>query len=248
MTAHPDVCHCSESPDRRRFFGATFAIGAMAMAGTGAFSTTVLADALTQAQRDALTPDDVLALMKKGNRRFSSGEREDHNYLAQQRASAAGQHPFAVLLSCMDSRAPAETIMDLKIGDAFNSRVAGNIANSDIIGGMEYACKVAGSKVILVMGHTRCGAVRGAVDDVKLGDLTGLLDKIKPAIAATSYTGDRTGKNYAFVDAVARKNVELTMANIRKSSPILAAMEASGAIKIAGAMYNVQTGVIDFFG
>jgi len=220
----------------------------MAMAGTGAFSTTVLADALTQAQRDAMTPDDVLALMKKGNRRFSSGEREDHNYLAQQRASASGQHPFAVLLSCIDSRAPAETIMDLKIGDAFNSRVAGNISDSDIMGGMEFACKVSGAKVILVLGHTRCGAVRGAIDDVKLGNLTGLLDKIKPAIAATSYTGDRTGKNYAFVDAVARKNVELTMANIRKGSPILAEMEASGAIKIAGAMYDVQTGVIDFFG
>jgi carbonic anhydrase len=195
-----------------------------------------------------LTPDDILALMKKGNKRFSSGRREDHNYLAQQRASAAGQYPLAVLLSCIDSRAPAETIMDLRIGDIFNNRVAGNIANSDILGSMEFACKLSGAKVILVMGHTACGAIKGAIDNAELGNLTGLLAKIKPAVEATAYSGERSSKNYAFVDAVARKNVELTMSAIRKDSPVLAGMESSGTIKIAGAMYNLQTGVIDFLG
>jgi carbonic anhydrase len=151
------------------------------------------------------------------------------------------------LLSCIDSRAPAETIMDLGIGDVFNSRVAGNIANADILGSMEFACKVAGAKVVLVMGHTACGAIKGAIDNVEIGNLTELLAKIKPAVTATAYSGERTSKNYAFVDAVARKNVELTINAIRSGSQVLAGMESSGTIKIAGAMYNLQTGVIDFF-
>jgi carbonic anhydrase len=226
--------------------GASFALGLTVLAG-GGFSGPVRAAAMTKAQRDKLTPDDVLALMKKGNKRFSTGQRADHNFLAQQRASAAGQYPVAVLLSCIDSRAPGETIMDLAIGDVFNSRVAGNIENPDILGSMEFACKVAGAKVVLVMGHTACGAIKGAIDGAELGNLTGLLAKIKPAVEATAYAGDRSSKNYAFVDAVARKNVELTKANIRRNSAVLAEMESSGAIKIVGAMYNLQTGVIDFF-
>jgi carbonic anhydrase len=150
-------------------------------------------------------------------------------------------------LSCIDSRAPAETIMDLRIGDVFNSRVAGNVESSDVLGSMEFACKVAGAKVVLVMGHTSCGAIKGAIDNAELGNLTGLLAKIKPAVAATAYTGERTSTNYAFVDAVARKNVDLTIANVRSASPVLAGMESSGAIKIAGAMYSLQTGAMEFF-
>lgn len=194
-----------------------------------------------------MTPDEILALMKRGNRRFYKGKRENRDALAQQRASAKGQYPAAVLLTCIDSRAPAETIMDLGIGDVFNSRVAGNVENPDILGSMEFACKLAGAKVVLVMGHTACGAIKGAIDNAELGNLTGLLAKIKPAVEATSYTGERTSKNYGFVDAVARKNVELTIAAIRKDSPVLAQMESSGSIKIAGAMYNLETGVVDFF-
>jgi carbonic anhydrase len=232
---------------RRSLLKACGAITAMAFVGTGMLSSIAYADALTKAQRDRLTPDDVLALLKKGNKRFSTGKREDHNFLAQQRATAKGQYPMAVLLSCVDSRASAETIMDLRIGDVFNSRVAGNVESSDILGSMEFACKLAGSKVVLVMGHTACGAIKGAIDNAELGNLTGLLAKIKPAIAATTSTGERSSKNYAFVDAVARKNVEITMADIRKDSPVLAEMESNGAIKIAGAMYNLETGVIDFF-
>jgi carbonic anhydrase len=206
------------------------------------------AAALTKAQRDKLTADDIIALMKKGNERFRSGKESPHDYLAQQKASAKGQYPAAVMLSCIDSRAPAETIMDLGIGDTFNARVAGNVANDDILGSMEFACKVAGAKVVLVMGHTACGAIKGAIDNVQLGNLTGLLAKIRPAVEATQYQGERSAKNYGFVDAVARKNVELTMVDIHRRSPVLADLETSGAIKIAGAMYNLETGLVEFFG
>ena len=184
--------------------------------------------------------------MKKGNERFRQGKESPHDYLAQQRASAQGQYPAAVILSCIDSRAPAETIMDLGIGNCFNARVAGNIANDDIIGSMEFACKVAGAKVLLVMGHTACGAIKGAIDNVQLGNLTGLLAKIRPAVSATDYEGERSAKNYGFVDAVARKNVELTMAEIRRRSSVLAELESSSAIKIVGAMYDLETGVVEF--
>jgi carbonic anhydrase len=201
----------------------------------------------TLTQRDKITPSQIIDAMKKGNERFRSGVRKNRNYLNEQRASASGQFPAAVLLSCIDSRAPAEVIMDLGIGDIFNCRVAGNVVNQDILGSMEFGCKLAGGKVVLVIGHTACGAIKGAIDNAELGNLTGLLEKIKPAVAATTYTGERTSKNYAFVDAVARKNVELTITNIRKDSPVLAAMESSGAIKITGAMYNLKTAVVDFF-
>jgi carbonic anhydrase len=218
----------------------------MGFMGAGTLSSIAYAGPLTKAERDSLTPDDVLALMKKGNKRFYTGKRKDRNSLAEQRASAKGQYPAAILLTCIDSRASAETIMDLGIGDIFNSRVAGNVENSDILGSMEFACKLAGAKVVLVMGHTACGAIKGAIDHAELGNLTGLLAKIKPAVAGTTYAGERTSKNYAFVDAVARRNVEITTADIRKDSPVLAEMESKGAIKIAGAMYNLETGVVDF--
>jgi carbonic anhydrase len=137
--------------------------------------------------------------------------------------------------------------MDLGIGDCFNARVAGNISNDDILGSMEFACKAAGAKVVLVMGHTACGAIKGAIDNVQLGNLTGLLAKIRPAVEATQYQGERSAKNYGFVDAVARKNVELTMIEIHQHSAVLADLETSGAIKIAGAMYNLDTGRVEFF-
>jgi len=240
-------CACTRALPRRHFLGASLALGAATFAAAGSFSQLAYADALSKAKREKLTPEDVLALMKKGNKRFSQGTRQDHNYLAQQRATAAGQYPMAVLLSCIDSRAPAETIMDLRIGDVFNGRVAGNVESQDILGGMEFACKLSGAKVVLVMGHTACGAVKGAIDNAELGNLTALLAKIRPAVEGTSHAGERSSKNYAFVDAVARKNVELTMANIRRDSSVLAGMESSGAIKIAGAMYDLKSGVIEFF-
>jgi carbonic anhydrase len=212
------------------------------------FSAEARADALTREMRDKLSPEQIIQAMKKGNARFRKGDRKERNYLREQRASASGQYPAAALLSCIDSRAPAEVIMDLGIGDIFNSRVAGNIENPDILGSLEFACKLAGAKVVLVMGHTACGAIKGAIDNAELGNLTGLLAKIKPAVEATTYAGERSAKNYAFVDAVARKNVELTVANIRKDSPVLAELESKGTIKITGAMYNLETGAVEFFG
>jgi carbonic anhydrase len=197
-------------------------------------------------QREKLTPDEIIAHMKQGNQRFRLGKESPHDYLAQQRASAKGQYPAAVILSCIDSRAPAETVMDLGIGDCFNARVAGNIANDDIIGSMEFACKVAGAKVVVVMGHTACGAIKGAINNVQLGNLTALLSKIRPALTATDYKGERSAKNYDFVDAVARKNVELTMETIHRRSAVLEELEGSGAIKIVGAMYDLESGVVDF--
>jgi carbonic anhydrase len=247
MSAQHETGQHLHHPHRRSFLKASGAITTLALVADGALSSVAYADALTEAQRDRLTPDDILALMKKGNKRFYTGKREDQNFLAQQRATAKGQYPAAVLLTCIDSRAPAETILDLRIGDIFNSRVAGNVESPDILGSMEFACKLAGAKVVLVMGHTACGAIKGAIDNAELGNLTGLLAKIKPAVAATTYTGERTTKNSAFVDAVARKNVEITIANIRKDSPVLTGMESNGAIKMAGAMYNLETGVVDFF-
>src|SRR5262245_49586107 len=193
-----------------------------------------------------MSPAEIIAAMKRGNERFRSGVRKNRNYLNEQKASASGQYPAAILLSCIDSRAPAEVIMDLGIGDIFNCRVAGNVANQDVLGSMEFACKLAGAKVVLVMGHTACGAIKGAIDNVELGNLTGLLDKIKPAVRATTYTGERSATNYAFVDAVARTNVEMTVSSIRKNSPVLAALEASGAIDITGAMYNLETAAVEF--
>ena len=204
------------------------------------------AAALTAGQREKLSPDDVVALMKAGNERFRLGRESPHDYLAQQRASAKAQHPAAMILSCIDSRAPAETIMDLGIGDCFNARVAGNIANEDILGSMEFACKVAGAKVVMVMGHTACGAIKGAIDNAQLGNLTGLLAKIRPAVEATQYSGERAGKNYGFVDAVARKNVEMAVADIRRRSTVLVELERAGTIKVAGAMYNLDTAMLDF--
>jgi carbonic anhydrase len=240
----PLTCLACCSHERRHFLRWA---GAAALVGGGMAPALVQAVALSKAQRDRMTPDEILQLMKDGNKRFRKGARQGRDFLAQQRVTAKGQHPAAVLLSCIDSRAPAETIMDLGIGDIFNSRVAGNIANDDILGSMEFACKLSGAKVVLVMGHTACGAIKGAIDNAELGHLTGLLAKIKPAVEATRYSGARTSSNYAFVDAVARTNVDMTMTQIREQSPVLRELESAGAIKIAGAMYSLDTGAVEFF-
>lgn len=206
------------------------------------------AASLTQAERDKMTPDQVIESLKQGNARFRAGKPTKHDYLAQKQTSASGQFPAAAILSCIDSRAPAEIVFDAGIGDSFNARVAGNIANDDLIGSLEFACAAAGAKLVLVMGHTSCGAVAGAIDGVQLGLLTGLLEKIKPAAAATQFTGtgERNGKNYAYVDAVAKTNVQHTIQEIRQRSPILAGLEKEGKIKIVGAMYHLNGGMVEF--
>jgi carbonic anhydrase len=186
-------------------------------------------------------------MLKAGNERFRAGRMQSHDYLAQKRASAGGQYPAAAILSCIDSRAPAEIILDTGIGDTFNARVAGNIANDDIIGSLEFACAAAEAKLVLVMGHTGCGAVKGAIDDVELGQLTALLGKIKPAIPATTFGGERTSKNADFVDAVAATNVRRTVEEIRQRSSVLAELEKQGKIKFVGTMYHLVGGRVEFF-
>lgn len=222
-------------------------MGALATAGLAA-PTFSFAAFFSKEQRDKLTPDEIVDLLRQGNDRFRSGKMLSHDYLAQKRATASGQYPGAAILSCIDSRAPAEIVFDTEIGETFNARVAGNVANDDLIGSLEFACAAAGAKVVLVMGHTSCGAIKGAIDGVQLGKLTRLLDKIKPAVAATQYEGDRSSKNDAFVDAVARTNVQRTIDEIRHQSNILAAYEKDKKIKIVGAMYHLTGGRVDFLG
>ncbi len=235
-----------QHPDRRRFLTLLASAGVGGLLGEGLTRRLAYAGTLTKMQRDEMSPDDIIELMKQGNERFRRADKLTRDYIAEQNAAAKGQHPAAVILSCIDSRAPAEVIMDLGIGDVFNSRVAGNISNDDILGSMEFACKVAGAKVVLVMGHTSCGAVKGAIDGVQLGNLTGLLAKIHPAVEATIFHGDRSSKNPAFVDAVAKKNVRLTMVSIRDNSAILRDLESAKAVKIAGAIYDLNTARVDF--
>jgi carbonic anhydrase len=201
---------------------------------------------LTKEARDAVSPDQIIALAKAGNERFRTGRPRHRDQLMEQQRTAAQQSPAAVVLGCIDSRAPAEIVFDLGLGAIFNCRVAGSIESPDVLGSMEYATKIAGAKLIVVKGHSSCGAIQGAIADAKLGNLTQLLAKIRPAIAATEYRGTRTADNPEFVDAVARKSVELTVDRIRASSSVIAELEKSGAIKIVGCFYNLSTGVVDF--
>ncbi len=203
---------------------------------------------LSKEQRDQLMPAQVLEAMRQGNQRFQSGQSLQRDYRDQQRSSAAGQYPAAAVLGCIDSRAPAELIFDAGIGDTFNARIAGNVVNDDLLGSLEFACAVAGAKVIVIVGHTACGAIKGAIDDVEMGNLTGLLARIKPAITSANYSGDKSSKNAAYVDAVARRNVVLGVETIRRRSPILEALEAKKTITITGAMYDLATGVVEFLG
>jgi carbonic anhydrase len=201
---------------------------------------------LTKKERDHMTPGQVIEELKNGNERFRAGKTVSRDYLAQKRSTAGGQFPAAIVLGCVDSRAPAEIIFDAGIGDTFNARIAGNVVNDDLLGSMEFACAVAGAKVVLVFGHTACGAVKGAIDDVEMGNLTGLLARIKPAITATKFDGEKSSRNAAYVDAVARSNVVLALDNIRRRSPILADLEKKASIQIAGSMYDLATGKVEF--
>jgi carbonic anhydrase len=195
-----------------------------------------------------MSPQDALAKLRAGNARFAAGQSRARNLPAEVRATAAGQYPFAVVVSCLDSRAPVELLFDQGIGDLFNARVAGNVLNDDIVGSLEFACKVSGSKLILVLGHSNCGAIKGAIDGVELGKLTGLLNKIKQAIAQVpDSVQPRTAKNDQFVQQVAEANVHLVMRQIREQSPLLREMLDAGTIGLAGGMYDLVTGEIHFF-
>ena len=203
--------------------------------------------AAIKAEQAALTPPQVLESLRLGNERFASGKARRRDMLHDQRTTAAGQYPHAVVLSCIDSRAPAEIVFDAGIGDLFNARIAGNIADADLVGSMEFACAVSGAKLVLVMGHTSCGAIKGACDRVEMGNLTGLLQKIDPAIASVrDVPGERNSKNTAFVEAVSEANVRLTMERIRELSPILRDLEGAGKIQIAGCIYDLESGRVRF--
>lgn len=198
----------------------------------------------TQSQ---LNPDLALEILKEGNDRFVKNLKANRNLLQQVNDTAQGQFPFATILSCIDSRTSAELIFDQGLGDVFSIRIAGNILNEDILGSMEFATKVVGTKIIIVLGHTKCGAIVGACNNVELGNLTALLDKVKPAIALEKDTTEnRTGSNVRFVDNVTTNNVIHTIERIRRESPIILDLENTGAIKIVGAIYNVDTGSVNF--
>jgi carbonic anhydrase len=205
----------------------------------------VVEDVLTKAEQDALTPDMVIQSLKEGNERFMRNDLTARNHSAQVRNSVKAQFPKAIVLSCVDSRVPVEDVFDRGIGDLFVARVAGNFVNEDILGSMEFACKVSGSKLVLVMGHEHCGAVKAAVDDVKLGNITPMLTKIRPAVDMVEYEGERTSKNQEFVHMVSESNVRNTIEKIRSDSPILKEMEDKGEIKIMGALYDMDNGKVN---
>lgn len=196
-----------------------------------------------------ITPEKALQLLKEGNIRFQNNLQVSRDLTEQVKDTSQGQFPFATVLGCIDSRVPAELVFDQGIGDIFNIRIAGNFVNDDILGSMEFASKLAGTKLILVLGHTACGAVKGACDDAKLGNLTGMLDKIKPAVQAIKVPENptlRTSANADFVNSVAEQNVITAITDIREKSPVLAEMEANGEIAILGAMYNIENGEVNF--
>jgi len=201
----------------------------------------------TKTTQAAITPQKALQMLKEGNTRFVQGNMLERDLMQQVKTTGSGQFPFATIVGCMDSRASNELIFDQGIGDIFSARIAGNFVNDDIIGSLEFASRVAGSKLIVVLGHTECGAVKGACDDVVMGNLTQTLANIKPAVAAvTGHDSDRSSKNMAFVKAVTGKNVELTVQRILERSPILRDMVNKGELEIVGAMYDVHTGKVNF--
>ena len=198
--------------------------------------------------QSTITPSTALEILKDGNKRFVSNLKFNRNLLQQVNETRDGQWPFAIVLSCIDSRTSAELIFDQGLGDIFSVRIAGNIVNEDILGSMEFACKIAGSKFIVVLGHTKCGAVKGACDHVEMGNLTTLLSKLQPAIEEETITKKgRSSINSEFVENVARINVRRMVNEIRRRSAILNEMIRNGDIGICGAMYNVETGVVDFY-
>ena len=204
----------------------------------------------TRETQATMTPQKSLQYLKEGNLRFQNNLKANRNLLEQVNDTSEGQFPFATVLSCIDSRVSAELVFDQGLGDIFSVRIAGNFVNVDILGSMEFACKLAGTKLIVVLGHTSCGAVKGACDNAKMGNLTKLIEKITPAVKAVKEPMDeslRNSSNLEFVDTVAEKNVQLTIDRIHKESPILSEMENNGEIMIIGAMYDINNGAVTFF-
>ncbi|CAN1564527.1 CynT Carbonic anhydrase [Flavobacteriaceae bacterium] len=203
---------------------------------------------MTKSKQDSLTPEQVLQEFKDGNIRFNSGNVTQRDHSAEiRKAATGGKFPKAMVLSCLDSRVPVEDVFDQGIGDVLVGRVAGNFVNTDLLGSMEFACKVAGAKLIIILGHQHCGAVKGAIDDVHLGNITSMLANIKPAVAMSqSFEGDKSSKNEAYVKTVNKNNIQNGISKIRANSEILKEMESKGEIKIVGAYYSLLTGKLEF--
>jgi len=243
---------------KRTNFLAVIALGALIIVGCGPqpksdkeqttmekeTKSEMVEKVMTKEDQAALTPDAVIQSLKEGNKRFMNNNLTAQNYPAQVKNSTNAQYPEAIILSCVDSRVPVENVFDRGIGDIFVARVAGNFVNEDILGSMEFACKVSGSKLIMVLGHESCGAVKSAVDDVKLGNITPMLAKIRPAVESVDYQGERTSKNAEFVHMVCETNVKQTIDQIRTDSPVLKEMEDNGEIKIVGAIYDLHNGEV----
>ena len=224
------------------------AVGLAGCASTNTAPTTIGSyTTMDKSAQSAMTADSAIAALKDGNKRFVSGNMIKRDLMKQVKVTGYNQFPLATVVSCIDSRAGPEIVFDQGIGDVFSARVAGNFVNEDILGSLEFATKAAGSKVVVVLGHSSCGAIKGACDDVVLGNLTGMLAKIKPAVAEVSMAGDRTSKNDAFVQMVAETNVKRTVNDIMVKSPVLKAMADAGEIKIVGAMLDVKTGVVTWY-
>jgi carbonic anhydrase len=205
------------------------------------------ADVITAEKQASLTPDQILESFREGNERFVNNNLTPRDYKAQVEATAAGQYPEAVVISCLDSRVPVEQVFDKGIGDIFVARVAGNFVNEDILGSTEFGTAVAGAKVVIVMGHESCGAVKGAIDDVQMGNITAMLSKIKPAVEMTrTFEGEQSSSNSEYVTEVVHNNVRHTLAEMREKSPIIADLERNGEIVIAGAFYDLHTGRVTF--
>tara|TARA_B100000497_G_scaffold47728_1_gene55161 strand:- start:1173 stop:1802 length:630 start_codon:yes stop_codon:yes gene_type:complete len=206
--------------------------------------------AQTKKTQEEMTPESSLQALKDGNNRFINASQVVRDLNAQVDATSSGQYPFATVLHCIDSRVSAEHIFDQGIGDLFSIRIAGNFVNEDILGSMEFACKLAGTKVLVVLGHTSCGAIKGACDHARMGNLTALINKIEPAVDAVTTPDDesiRNSSNISFVNSVAAKNVEMTLTDIRKKSEILKEMEANGDLIIIGGMYDVSNGKVTYY-
>lgn len=221
---------------------------AVSLALLGASSISIAKESYTtfdKAAQAAVSPDQALNLLKEGNQRFVAGTSLDRDYGDQRALTSKGQFPFASVIACLDSRAAPEILFDQGIGDLFVGRVAGNVINEDLLGSLEFASKVAGSKLIVVLGHTECGAVKGACDNVEMGNLTALLDKIEPAVNQVSgYEGARSSKNTDFVRVVTDLNVKLAVAQITERSQVLAEMVQSGELKVVGAVYDIASGEV----
>ncbi len=236
-----DGCGCG----RRQFLGALAALPLMAGATRAEDEECLVFDA---ARQQAKTPDEVLQRLLDGNARFLSGKTINCDLMEQVRATAHGQAPVAAVVGCMDSRVPPELVFDQRIGSIFAIRIAGNFVNTDIIGSLEYAAKVVGSKLVVVLGHSECGAVKGAIDHVMLGNLTATLSNILPAVEQTETSGEQSSKNKAFVQAVADTNVRLAAKMLRERSQILDELADAGALKIVSAMHDVSTGKVSLLG